>query len=124
MRGPAERNVFRCEGEYWTIVFDAKTVRLRDSKGMRYLATLLRRRGEEIPSLELYAAASPVVAKSVRIDCSPEQARIAVTKGLKTALERIEAVHPSLAAHLEATLRRGSLCRYRPDPRHPITWEE
>jgi len=119
-----ERNVFRCEGEYWTIVFDGKTVRLRDSKGMRYLAALLRRCGEEIQSVALQAAADLVSPRKPRRASSPEQARLAVTKALKTALQRIEAVHPTLAEHLEATLRRGYVCRYFPDPRHPIRWEE
>jgi hypothetical protein len=119
-----ERNVFRREGDYWTIVFDGKTVRLRDSKGMHYLAALLRRRGERIPSVDLQAAARRGSPGRPRLASSPEQARLAVTKALKTALQRIEAVHPTLAAHLEATIRRGYLCRYFPDPRHPITWEE
>jgi class 3 adenylate cyclase len=52
-----------------------------------------------------------------------ERARVAVTKGLKSAQERIAAAHPELAAHLAATLRRGTFCCYQPDPGHPVEWE-
>jgi class 3 adenylate cyclase len=52
-----------------------------------------------------------------------ERARIAVTKGLKAAQDRIAASHPELAAHLAATLRRGTFCSYTPDPGRPVEWE-
>jgi tetratricopeptide (TPR) repeat protein len=45
--------MFQREGEYWTLSYQGKTSRLRDSKGMRYLAELLRRPGDEIRSLDL-----------------------------------------------------------------------
>jgi hypothetical protein len=51
-----------------------------------------------------------------------ERARLAVTKAVKSALQRLAAVHPRLAAHLQATVRRGYFCVYTPDPRTPITW--
>lgn len=124
MRGGTECNVFRCEGDYWTIVFDRKTVRLRDSKGLRYLAALLRQPGEPMPAVEVQAAAGPRSSKRARLTPSPEQARLAVTKGIKGALQRIATVHPALGSHLEATVRRGHVCRYLPDPRRPIVWEE
>jgi tetratricopeptide (TPR) repeat protein len=46
------RTVFRQEGEYWTVVFDGSVVRLRDAKGLRYLARLLAHpgRGSSTPS--------------------------------------------------------------------------
>ncbi len=44
---------FRREGEYWTVVFDGKGFRLRDSKGVRYLAGLLAAPGREILALDL-----------------------------------------------------------------------
>ena len=46
-------NVFRREGEYWSIGFDGDTFRLKDSKGLRYLAQLLGRPGRELLALEL-----------------------------------------------------------------------
>lgn len=35
------RNLFRREGEYWTVAYDGSVVRLRDVKGLRHLAQLL-----------------------------------------------------------------------------------
>jgi class 3 adenylate cyclase len=51
-----------------------------------------------------------------------ERARLAVTKAVKSALQRLAAVHPRLAAHLQATVGRGYFYVYTPDPRTPITW--
>jgi len=42
-----ERNVFRKEGEYWTITFGGNLARLRDTKGLHYIAYLLRHPGQE-----------------------------------------------------------------------------
>jgi tetratricopeptide (TPR) repeat protein len=51
----AETNVFRREGDYWLVVFDGQTVRVRDLKGIRYLAQLLANPGREIHVLDLVA---------------------------------------------------------------------
>jgi tetratricopeptide (TPR) repeat protein len=37
----ADAAVFRREGDYWSIGFEGRTARLRDSKGLQYLARLL-----------------------------------------------------------------------------------
>ncbi len=51
---PAPRAaVFRREGEYWSIAFEGDAFRLRDSKGLRYLAVLLARPGHEVLALDL-----------------------------------------------------------------------
>jgi tetratricopeptide (TPR) repeat protein len=52
------RNLFRREGDYWTIGYDAKAFRLRDTKGLRYLAELLRSPGRELDVLDLAAGGS------------------------------------------------------------------
>jgi tetratricopeptide (TPR) repeat protein len=52
----ASLNVFRREGDYWTVTFEAQTVRVRDLKGMRYLARLLADPGREFHVLDLVAA--------------------------------------------------------------------
>jgi tetratricopeptide (TPR) repeat protein len=46
-------DVFRREGDYWTVAFDEHTVRVRDLKGMRYLARLLAEPGREFHVLDL-----------------------------------------------------------------------
>jgi hypothetical protein len=50
------RQLFRREGEYWTVVFDGVVVRLRDAKGLRHLARLLAHPGREFHVVELEAA--------------------------------------------------------------------
>ncbi len=49
-------SVFRREGDYWSVVFEGRTVRVRDLKGMRYLAQLLAHPGREFHVLDLVAA--------------------------------------------------------------------
>ena len=46
-------NVFRRDGDYWTITFGTHTTRVRDVKGMRYLARLLADPGREFYVLDL-----------------------------------------------------------------------
>ena len=46
-------SVLQREGEYWFIGYDADTFRLRDTKGLRYLHTLLGSPGREILALYL-----------------------------------------------------------------------
>jgi tetratricopeptide (TPR) repeat protein len=56
---PVERpgaGTFRREGDFWTVVFDGRTVRVRDLQGMRYLARLLAEPGREYHVLDLVAA--------------------------------------------------------------------
>jgi tetratricopeptide (TPR) repeat protein len=48
-------NVFRSEGDYWLLGFDGHTVRLRDQKGLHYLARLLGAAGREFHALDLVA---------------------------------------------------------------------
>jgi tetratricopeptide (TPR) repeat protein len=58
--GPeAARNLFRREGEYWTISYEGVVVRLRDAKGLRYLARLLTHPGREFHAVDLEAADRP-----------------------------------------------------------------
>ena len=49
-------NVFRREGDYWSVIFEGHTVRVRDLNGMRYLARLLADPGREFHVLDLVAA--------------------------------------------------------------------
>jgi tetratricopeptide (TPR) repeat protein len=46
---------FRREGEYWAIAYEGDAFRLKDSKGLRYLARLLAERGRELHALDLVA---------------------------------------------------------------------
>ncbi len=46
-------NLFRREGEYWLIVHEEESFRLRDLKGLRYLAHLLAEPGREFHAVDL-----------------------------------------------------------------------
>ena len=64
VRPPAQDAVFRREGDFWTIVYEAETFRLRDLKGLRYIAALLRSPGREVHVLELVSAVAGHQAES------------------------------------------------------------
>ncbi len=54
---PGQADVtFRREGEYWTIVYAGAVCRLKDSRGLHYIAHLLRHPGREFHALDLTAA--------------------------------------------------------------------
>ncbi|MEW6272967.1 MAG: response regulator [Thermodesulfobacteriota bacterium] len=55
--GPLAERVFRHEGEYWWIAYDHTSFRLKDSKGLRYVARLLRHPEHEFHALDLVALA-------------------------------------------------------------------
>ncbi len=59
---PAADLSLRREGDYWSVVFEGRTVRMRDLKGMRYLARLLAGPGREFHVLDLVAAENPGAA--------------------------------------------------------------
>ncbi len=46
-------NVFRCEGDVWSIAYQGKRFRVRGSRGFVYLAALLGQPGQRIPATEL-----------------------------------------------------------------------
>jgi hypothetical protein len=48
--------VFRREGEYWTVAYEGQSFRLRDAKGIRYLARLLAEPDRELHVLDLVQA--------------------------------------------------------------------
>jgi hypothetical protein len=52
----ASGNLFRREGEYWTVRYDGLVARLTDAKGLRLLARLLADPGREFHAIDLEAA--------------------------------------------------------------------
>jgi tetratricopeptide (TPR) repeat protein len=53
---PALSGTFRKEGEFWTIAFADRTFRLKDAKGLHYIAYLVARPGQRIHVLDLIDA--------------------------------------------------------------------
>jgi len=64
--GIASWSVCRREGEYWSIAFAGQGFRLKDVKGLHYLAYLLRNPGREFHVLDLAAAGQGVPAGGPR----------------------------------------------------------
>lgn len=58
-------SVFREEGDYWTISYEGTVIRQRNTKGLRYMAQLLRYPGKEFHVADLLLAA----------ECRPEDRR-------------------------------------------------
>jgi predicted ATPase len=52
---------------------------------------------------------------------SVERARSTVTQRVRGAVRKVTEVHPELGRHLDASIRTGTYCTYRPE--HPVAWE-
>lgn len=115
----APGDLFRLEGEYWTIAYQGVLCRLRDAKGLRYLAHLLCRPGERVHCGALVSIAG---TGSGDIASNAERDRLAVTKRIKAAVKKIGQHHTALGLHLVVSIRTGHLCAYLPDPHDPICW--
>ncbi|WP_269846260.1 ATP-binding protein [Streptomyces carminius] len=59
-------NVFRFDGEVWTLTYRGRTVHLPDAKGLRDLRLLLGRPGEDIPAVRLLNPAGGETAVAAR----------------------------------------------------------
>jgi len=82
-RKPVPQASFICQGEYWTLAFEDRLIRLRDSKGLRHLALLLGEPGREFHVLDLVARIDPreIDASGSQID--PEElAKLTVRSAL------------------------------------------
>ncbi len=58
-----------------------------------------------------------------RAGSTRERARVAVTRAIKYAIDKIAAHDATLAEHLRASVRTGTLVSYRPSSRDPVVWE-
>lgn len=188
---------FRREGDYWSVELDGDRARLRDMKGMTYLAYLLARPEREVHALELVglgraevatttaaapdtladalgdagpaldaaakeayrsrlaqlraaiaeaeASNDPQRAGALRVEqeliarelsaavglggrdrpvaAASERARVNVTRAISDAMKRIAAHAPRLARHLEASVRTGGWCSYRPPRPEEGDWQ-
>lgn len=108
--------VCRLEGEYWTIVYEGTLFRLRDAKGLRYVAHLLRHPGEKVDCDTLVSAVGGAAVTD------RERTRVAVTKRIKATLAKIATVHPALAQHLTIRIRTGYACVYVGDQDRLVAW--
>ena len=56
---PPTPNVFRRDGDYWTLVYEGQECRLKDAKGVHYLAALMHNPGREFHVLDLLLLTDP-----------------------------------------------------------------
>jgi tetratricopeptide (TPR) repeat protein len=87
----AQRDTFRREGEYWTVVYEGSLVRLRDSKGLRYLATLLANPGREFHVVDLEAEEDRVVRSPSARGARPGSDEVELRPDLGDAGEMLDA---------------------------------
>ena len=121
-RRPLAEWRFCREGDFWTIAYDGRLVRLKDAKGMQYLAQLLRHPGRRFHVCELAAAVGGRHAAHRR-DGSSECTRKAVTNRIRQSVARIAASHPAAGLHLRNAVHTGMVCSYTPDRLAPWCFE-
>src|SRR5262249_34579697 len=86
---PPAPAAFRREGDLWTIAYEGKGLRLKDAKGVQYIARLLRHTGEEVHCADLAAGGETGSARGGDA--------IAIAAGLADAGERLDP--PARAAY-------------------------
>jgi class 3 adenylate cyclase/tetratricopeptide (TPR) repeat protein len=78
--------LFRLEGDYWTIAYEAHVSRLKDSSGLRCLAQLLAHPSREFHSLDLVAARTGPAGRT-----AADGAELSVRSGLGDAGDVLDA---------------------------------
>jgi eukaryotic-like serine/threonine-protein kinase len=113
----AAHAVFRREGDYWTLAYRGELARLRDAKGLGYLACLLRHPGRELHVLELVREVEGSLAESAqglrRAD--------AVVAGL--GMSHLNEADPLLDAQAKETYR-GRLRELEEDLEEARSWND
>src|SRR5215470_434265 len=88
----ASGNLFRREGEYWTVRYDGSVARLADAKGLHLLARLLADPGREFHAVDLEAASSQTQRSAVaRARAAAGQGELQVRPDLGDAGELLDA---------------------------------
>jgi hypothetical protein len=121
-------NTFRNEGEYWSLTFQGTVCRVKDIRGMQYLAQLLQDPNKEFHTLALVSGrTSPGADESPDFSAKAappaERARVNVTRALKAAIKKITASHPALGQHLARTIKTGTFCSYVPGSHQFHPWQ-
>jgi len=98
--GIPQEGLFRLEGEYWTIEYDGRLIRIRDNKGLRYMSRLLSDPGRLFPAADLGGPTE-------RSPAALERARLNVTRAIHATRARIALLHPG-----RGTSSRTSGLRY------------
>jgi hypothetical protein len=87
----ARGSAFRREGDYWTVVYEGSLVRLRDSKGLRYLSTLLANPGHEFHVIDLEAQERGAIPAQSGLGRRPDSRELEARPDLGDAGEMLDA---------------------------------
>jgi hypothetical protein len=79
------------EGDYWTLAFEDSTLRLRDSKGLRYLAVLMTHPEAEFHAVDLVAAGEGGRAVAARGEGRARAEDLEIDAGVGDAGEALDA---------------------------------
>ncbi|MDQ1509695.1 MAG: hypothetical protein QOG50_1539, partial [Actinomycetota bacterium] len=82
-----------------------------------------RARAELDAVVDELARATGLGGRDRRTASDSERARVAATRAIRSALERISQALPDLGRHLRHSVRTGTYCVYAPDPTRPIDWQ-
>jgi len=142
-------NILRKDGNRWTIAYNRVVCQLRTTKGLHYLAHLLRNPGRVFNVIEVHRARNYAFAPKLERDAiahaideyrfAPatdghgsngngrpiselERSRLAVTKRIKDSVQKIRAVNPSLGRHLSLNIKTGYTCGYLLMADQPVVW--
>jgi hypothetical protein len=96
-------HAFRRDGEVWTLAYRGREVRMRDSKGLRDLHTLLARPGTAVAALDLAAGPAGLRSPSDTGEVIDAQARAAYRQRLRELEEA--AAEADAAADIELSAR-------------------
>ena len=115
--------LFRREGELWTIAYGGPPFRLRDVKGLGYIAALLASPGRELHVLELSGTRttkdSTGAAAKVggpgwrRTRCSMRRQSASFVRGSMTWMPRSSRLVPGVTASAQPTYPRSATCSRR-----------
>ncbi len=98
------------EGDYWSVAFDDRTTRLRDAKGLRYLARLLTQPGREIHALDLVIEDER--AASAHDSDLDREASLTLSRDAGEVLDRrAKEAYRRRLAEIESDLEEARQCR-------------
>lgn len=85
-----DASVFRRDGDYWTVAYGGAQFLLRDTRGARCLAQLLRNPGRELHALELVASDNPAGASTDAPAVLDQVARSSIKQRLTDLAQELE----------------------------------
>lgn len=118
--GAISRAMLRLEGDFWAIEFESESVRLKDIRGLHYLARLLENAGQGLHCLDLAtdgaAAAAAEGNDAPRLDARAKAAFRERLRELRAEIDEAESFHDLARAErarserdaLESEMRRAA----------------